>query len=244
MRGTNKQSKQDLLATHFKVKEIFATIQGEGPHTGRPAVFVRFAGCNLRCSFCDTQFDGPYRPLVLAKLTDEILDLCDRHDDIQLVVFTGGEPLLQPVVEVAEHLIEYGKHVQIETAGTVWLDGLDTFKRDDLSIVVSPKTPNVHDKFLNKHTPVVAWKYIVTAGEADGDGYPKCAPQGPLDERRQPMQPIARPPSWMPSERVLFQPCDVMDKSQFQRNKQAAVELAFIHRGRVSLQVHKILGLK
>lgn len=242
MHGTNEVRGQDLTASLLQVKEVFLTIQGEGPHTGRPAVFVRMAGCNLQCTFCDTEFDGD---LELPDILDE--DLVDtiltKGGSANLVVFTGGEPLLQPIDRVIGMLIDDGKHVQIETAGTVWISELERYKRDDLTVVVSPKTTTVHSVFKRKEiSNVVAWKYIVNADQVDEYGHVMKPPQGGGPYKGE--YPVAAPPMWMPSERILFQPCDVDDKEQYQRNVDAAVKLAMEWNGRVSLQVHKILGVR
>jgi len=93
----------------YSIKEIYFTLQGEGFHTGRPAVFCRFSGCNLWsglekdrstaiCQFCDTDFwgidgenGGKYQSENLATLIENLW----KGDDSPFVVFTGGEPLLQ-----------------------------------------------------------------------------------------------------------------------------------------------------
>src|ERR1700740_3381658 len=95
----------------YAVKEIFYSLQGEGAHSGRPAVFCRFAGCNLwsgreedraeaQCQFCDTDFvgidgtlGGRYRNA--AELAEKIADAWGPATDRRFVVMTGGEPLLQ-----------------------------------------------------------------------------------------------------------------------------------------------------
>ena len=98
----------------MKVCEIFSTLQGEGLMTGLPAVFLRFAGCNLRCPFCDTDFMGG------EELTeDEIVRRIDAEGDIPYVVVTGGEPTLQLTASLLRKLKDLGKRIQIETNGTV-----------------------------------------------------------------------------------------------------------------------------
>jgi 7-carboxy-7-deazaguanine synthase (Cx14CxxC type) len=134
----------------YAVKEIFLTLQGEGTHTGRPAVFLRFSGCNLWtgreqdrataiCRFCDTDFfatdgteGGKYRSA--AALADKVASLwpvastADRY-----VVCTGGEPLLQLDEPLIAALHERGFEVGVETNGTIAAPaGLDW-------ICVSPK---------------------------------------------------------------------------------------------------------
>jgi len=98
------------------VNEIFHSIQGESTHAGRPCVFVRLTGCNLRCGWCDTAYafhEG--QPMSL----DEVLDRV-RAYGCRLVEVTGGEPLLQPgVVPLMERLLTDGYEVLLETSGSL-----------------------------------------------------------------------------------------------------------------------------
>ncbi len=95
-----------------KINEILYSLQGEGFHTGTPAVFVRFAGCNLKCPFCDTQHEAG------TPMPDEaILTQVCRHP-ARMVVLTGGEPSLQTDATLVRLLHEAGKYVCIETNGT------------------------------------------------------------------------------------------------------------------------------
>lgn len=98
------------------VNEIFHSIQGESSHAGRPCVFVRLTGCDLRCVWCDTPyaFDGGRRISV-----DEVLRAVEAYD-CPLVEITGGEPLLQPdVYGLMERLLAAGKTVMLETGGHI-----------------------------------------------------------------------------------------------------------------------------
>jgi len=98
------------------VNEIFHSIQGESSHTGRPCVFVRLTGCNLRCTWCDTAYafhEGQQMAL------DEVVDRV-RAYGCRLVEVTGGEPLLQPdVVPLMERLVAGGYEVLLETGGSL-----------------------------------------------------------------------------------------------------------------------------
>ena len=98
------------------VNEIFHSIQGESSHAGRPCVFVRLTGCNLRCAWCDT----PYAFEDGRKLSiDEVVRAVDAYD-CPLVEITGGEPLLQPdVYGLMERLLAAGKTVLLETGGHI-----------------------------------------------------------------------------------------------------------------------------
>lgn len=122
----------------YTVKEIFYTLQGEGFHSGKPAVFVRFAGCNLWsgleadranaiCQFCDTDFVGG-KKYTLDELVSEINSLPSNF-----VVFTGGEPCLQLDADLIRALRRRHKYMAIETNGTLPVPlGIDW-------ICVSPK---------------------------------------------------------------------------------------------------------
>ena len=96
----------------YSINEMFYSLQGEGYHVGTPAVFIRFAGCNLACPFCDTQHRHGTR-----KTLDEIVDFVAGHK-ARLVVLTGGEPALQVDAALVEELHAIGKYVAIETNGT------------------------------------------------------------------------------------------------------------------------------
>lgn len=120
----------------YSVKEIFYTLQGEGAQAGRPAVFCRFAGCNLwsgraadrasaLCRFCDTDFVGTDGTLGgkfdnATALADQITALWPADDARhRLVVLTGGEPLLQVDAALIEALHRQGFRIAVETNGTV-----------------------------------------------------------------------------------------------------------------------------
>lgn len=96
--------------------EIYKSIQGESSFAGRPCIFVRLAGCNLRCSWCDSEytFTGGYK---LSE--DEVVAEIEKLAPVKLVEFTGGEPLLQEreVVPLMERLLGAGYELMIETSG-------------------------------------------------------------------------------------------------------------------------------
>ena len=96
----------------MRINEIFYSLQGEGVHTGRAAVFVRFAGCNLSCSFCDTDF-ASFTEMTEEQIVAEVL----RYP-ASLVILTGGEPTLQLTSHLLRLLKENGRTVHIETNGT------------------------------------------------------------------------------------------------------------------------------
>lgn len=121
----------------YSVKELYYTLQGEGAHTGRAAVFLRFAGCNLWngreqdrkaaiCDFCDTDFigtDGPgggkfTSPAMLAKKVRSLWN-AESEGGTPYVVCTGGEPLLQLDLPLIDALHDEGLKIGVETNGTI-----------------------------------------------------------------------------------------------------------------------------
>ena len=141
-----RRCRSDLM---YSVKEIFYTLQGEGLRAGRPAVFCRFAGCNLwsgreedragaACKFCDTDFVGTNGTLggkfaTAQDLATLIASLWPATEGARYVVLTGGEPLLQVDSALINALHDHGFEIAVETNGTVSaLPGIDW-------ICVSPK---------------------------------------------------------------------------------------------------------
>ena len=120
----------------YRVNEIFYTLQGEGAHSGIPAVFVRFSGCNLRCPWCDTEFSD-YTVMSAEQIVDQMLALYDTPNDRRkMCVLTGGEPSLQVDKPLLDVLHQAGFYICIETNGTRPLpDGINW-------ITCSPKHPS------------------------------------------------------------------------------------------------------
>lgn len=110
----------------YHVNEIFFTLQGEGAHSGIPAVFVRFSGCNLRCPWCDTDFEDS-TPMSAEEIVAEMLSLYDvPNERRKMCVLTGGEPSLQVDKPLIDALHEAGFYICIETNGTCPLpEGID-----------------------------------------------------------------------------------------------------------------------
>ena len=97
----------------YNVNEIFFSLQGEGRNTGRCAVFIRFSGCNLKCSFCDTDFKS-YREMTV----DDIISTISKWKKAGFVVLTGGEPTLQVDDKLIDALHALGFYVAMESNGT------------------------------------------------------------------------------------------------------------------------------
>lgn len=207
----------------YAVKEIYYTLQGEGANTGRPAVFLRFAGCNLWtgrekdrqnavCRFCDTQFvgtDGPGggsfdTPQALA---DAVTAKWEGEATLKLVVCTGGEPLLQLDEPLIEALHRARFMVAVETNGTqVVPRGIDW-------VCVSPKAEA---------------DLIVKTGDELKLVYPQ---EGGDPERYDDLA----------FTHFYLQPMDGPDR---ERNTELAMAYCLAHpRWRLSLQTHKYLGI-
>src|SRR6188474_79323 len=117
------------------IAEIYKSFQGEGFLTGTESIFVRASGCNLRCWFCDTPYTS-WRPEGEELAVPEILERVAQWT-VEHVVITGGEPMLfDDLEELCEALHGRGKHITIETAGTIYLS-----VRCDL-MSISPKLSN------------------------------------------------------------------------------------------------------
>lgn len=115
----------------YAVNEIFYSLQGEGYHTGTPVVFVRFAGCNRACGFCDTDFRAstPMTAEAIAAEAQRLAPLCNS------IVLTGGEPMLQVDDNLVDTLHAHGYILHIETNGTIPVHpGIDW-------LTCSPKDP-------------------------------------------------------------------------------------------------------
>lgn len=146
------QSDSELLVTSY-----FVTLQGEGPFSGLPAVFVRLAKCNLACSFCDTYFDGgdwmTFEQLT-ARLNDAVWEAPLDQKDYVLVI-TGGEPMLQKALGPwLETQVGKWRAIQIESNGTV-VQSIP----DEVVLVVSPKCAEKAGKatkYLNPRPEMLA----------------------------------------------------------------------------------------
>ncbi|MEM3509607.1 MAG: radical SAM protein [Candidatus Aenigmatarchaeota archaeon] len=126
----------------FKINEIFGpTIQGEGPLVGVNCLFIRFSGCDYRCSFCDTKYSYEnFKEMTL----NEILRVLKRlSKKTRTVVLTGGNPCLQDLGFLIDKLKENHYYVNVETQGSIfpyWLNKVDL-------VVLSPKPPSSNSPF-------------------------------------------------------------------------------------------------
>ena len=223
----NTQPTERLVheSSYLYVHEVWRTIQGEGPHAGRPAVFVRLSGCNLCCPLCDTDYTSVNKLMSVSDLRLEILTKAQKGD---LVVFTGGEPLRQNIGPIVHSLLGL-VDIQIETNGSVFLED---FPYHLITVVCSPKVPKIHPKLKGR---IHAWKYVLKAGEvSEEDGLPtKCLGYD---------FPPARRPEFDKDD-IFVQPCDEQDEEMNRLNQEATVTTCMKYGYRFALQVHKIIGL-
>lgn len=249
MFGQNPIRKQELHPEgDLWVQEIFPTLQGEGPYAGEPAVFLRLAGCNLKCWFCDTDFESGTLHLSATALVTRLLRESKSYAiSTKLVVITGGEPLRQNIVPLLRVMREYGLRAQIETAGTVWVPGLEALlsvsqqsHERDIDIVCSPKTGKVHE-MIERYC--LHYKYIVSTN------FPVDWKRGvPMNATQRKLAPGVEkaPDLYYPTNeraRVWVQPCDEGEEVQNKANRDLTARLAMKFGHRLSLQQHKVLQL-
>ncbi len=108
-------------ASVIRISEIFHSVQGEGRFTGTPSVFIRTSGCNLRCWFCDTRY-ASWEPEGDSWSVESIVEAATQWTTPHVVI-TGGEPMIfEELREVCDELHRLGRHITIETAGTIHRD--------------------------------------------------------------------------------------------------------------------------
>lgn len=133
----------------MKVVEYFKSLQGEGKTIGYPTYFVRAAGCNLDCAWCDTQYVMEIEGKEISPL--EILSLVG---DTKHVCVTGGEPLLQPdCVELLEILVAAGKHVSLETNGSIDVSLVPDSESITISMDIKCPKSGMSDRMLLDNIP-------------------------------------------------------------------------------------------
>lgn len=136
----------------MKISELFFSIQGEGELTGTPSVFVRTSGCNLRCRWCDTKYSS-WTPegenVDIEELVEKVCSYPARH-----VVITGGEPMIaKDIKEFVDLLKQSGKHITIETAGTIAPNGIQC-DLASISPKLSDSTPEkgeISEEWIERH---------------------------------------------------------------------------------------------
>ena len=163
----------------LKVNEIFYSIQGEGPFIGRPAIFVRFSGCNLNCTFCDTKHEENF--VVSPKeILGNIRNTLARSQCAELppVVLTGGEPFVQTVGGLLSLCVDNGFPVHVETNGTICPQDIPVDLLKKMFVVCSPKPGHAVNTRLGKHINV--YKLLIHAHTRDGEIIPYILTQRPV----------------------------------------------------------------
>ena len=220
-----------------RVNDIFYSLQGEGFNTGRAAIFVRFAGCNLKCPWCDTDFECHYEwsdDYIVTELLAHCIDhgvLCGQKP---MVVLTGGEPTLQVDEAFVDLLHKEGFYVAIES------NGLLPAPRNLDWLTVSPKTAKPRRSAKAKtlegkggqEQKMPDEMKIVFDGEVDPEeiltDYQKRVDFGE---------------AWKPL--LYLQPCDIGDAVQNSVILSRCLRYLMHHpQWRLSLQTHKLLGIQ
>ena len=234
MFGKNKTFKiQKDDDPEMPVKEIFATIQGEGPYSGQRAIFIRLGRCSLKCHYCDTEFETDLVNMTASQIVEKAKSL---SGNIELAVITGGEPLLwKGTADLCQGLFDEGYLVQVETSGSVVQENfLHVVGKAWVDVVCSPKTPKIAKGLIGL---VDCFKYVIKAGEVAEDGLPNMSTQIEGKESE-----IFRPDP-LSSKKIYVSPCDEHDPVKNAANIAECVRSVMKHGYTLSLQTHKVIGM-
>ena len=239
--STNQQLKEGI-SLHpdgwLDVQSTFKTIQGEGPFTGVPAIFVRLAGCNFQCPGCDTDYTSTRRVMSPGAIMEDALEKT-VGTAINLLVLTGGEPFRQDIAKFI-HMASLVFHVQIETNGSLYQPiGIcpitGRLANSNISIICSPKSPKIHPELAHK---VSSYKYVLQHGRiSKKDGLPTNSILGEDS-------PPAYRPIGLAKTSIYVQPLDEGDPDKNNKNVQACIDSCTKFGYRLSIQTHKIIGLE
>ena len=225
----------------YRVNSIFFTLQGEGHNTGRAAVFVRFAGCNLRCPFCDTAFDS-FTEMSADDILSAMLQVAGgpaTKERPLMAVLTGGEPTLQVDEALVDLLHQHGYYVAMESNGT------RPAPRNLDWLTVSPKSGEWREK---------RGEWRVESGERSEEWRGARQPDElkvVFDEQTNPeaflppLSSLHSPLSSLPSPLLYLQPCDTGDQERNAAIVKSCVDYIKEHPWwRLSLQTHKLIGIE
>ena len=233
------------MRNSYRINNIFYSLQGEGRNTGRAAAFVRFAGCNLRCPFCDAEFDS-YREMTADEILQEIARLSSFSSPLssftsplssRFIVLTGGEPTLQVDEHFVDLLHQEGYEVAMESNGT------RPAPRNLDWLTVSPKV-------------VDGGRSMVDGGRWKVDGEGKAPDEikivfeentaEMLSSPASPLSSLLSHLSSLPSPPLLYlQPCDTGDSARNAFILQQCISYIKQHpQWRLSLQTHKLIGIE
>ena len=213
----------------YRVNDIFYSLQGEGRNTGRAAVFVRFAGCNLRCPFCDTEFES-FTEMTAEEIVAQVSTFGSHskssHHQPLLVVLTGGEPTLQVDEPFVDMLHAGGFEVAMESNGT------RPAPRNLDWLTVSPKV-------AVRETEIQMFEGARLPDELKVVFDENTDPESFL------VPPYLRTPAASERPLLYLQPCDTGDPERNRRIVGACVDYIKQHPAwRLSLQTHKLIGIE
>lgn len=275
MFGKNKITKEsDFLSVkedELKVTSIFYTIQGEGPLSGLPAVFVRLTGCNLCCNFCDAFFDNgelysfnqileKMNQMIVSFYTERNISIPANVLSNKLCVITGGEPTLQKnLTAFLAFLHQNGYRTQIESNGILFRD-----IPEETLLVISPKANETTGKYLKINDKMLkranALKFVISATKTGYTDIPDFAKQWYEDKNNygmlffSPMNMYDTLPIKTTDtdnimkrsevdERISFWTKGLLNYEENQKNHEYTAELALKYGGRLSLQQHLYANL-
>ncbi len=222
--------------THYKINELFETLQGEGSFTGQPSIFIRLQGCPVGCSWCDTKHTWEIDPdsevssdIVVNKTseTDEWVDLdCEsilkvienKQFRAKHLVITGGEPCMYDLRPLCELFEKHGYTTQIETSGTY-----EILASDNCWVTVSPKI-NMRGGF----------KVLSSAMERANEIKHPVATEQHITDLKALLE-----EHQITDKQVYLQPI-----SQKKRATELAIETCIANNWRLSVQVHKYIGIE
>ncbi|HJK86276.1 MAG TPA: 7-carboxy-7-deazaguanine synthase QueE [Candidatus Megaira endosymbiont of Nemacystus decipiens] len=225
MLGNNPKRRPEKHDGHsLYVKKIFKTLQGEGPNVGTPAIFVRLGGCNLACSFCDTEFED-YNEIAIIDIIEQVSRLSLNNlgqKSVHLIVITGGEPFRQELMPFCKALIQNNFKVQIETNGTLYRK-----IPNEVEVVCSPKV--VNEKYLSIREELIphisALKFLISTSIKTYSTVPE------LGQTRFGID-------------VFVQAMDQYDEVLNKKNKDLTIDIALNNGYRLSYQIHKELKIE
>lgn len=209
-----------MLQPHIlRITEIFPSIAGEGLRIGEPTIFIRLAGCNLRCSFCDTKYSWQGGEEYSEKKIIDAVRRIQKRFPSDWVCLTGGEPLLQDIRSLSHKLKQEGFKIHIETNGTIHR----LFQADWLTLSPKPQAYRFAPEYAKKADEVK----LVVSQDLTLEVIQKLREKFP-----------ARTP-------ILLQPLSNQKRSMDRGIKLLKQSMnAGLKNIRISVQMHKIFGLK
>lgn len=236
---TNKvphSKRENQLTMTYKINELFETLQGEGSFTGQPSIFIRLQGCPVGCSWCDTKhtWDIEVKDQVSADAmvnktaetsqwasftSEEVLTLFqDKKFRAKHVVITGGEPCMVDLTPLCELLEQHGYSTQIETSGT-----FDVKTTKDCWVTVSPKV-NMRG----------GYEVLASAMARANEIKHPIATEQHIDDLK----------ALLTLHQVVDTPIYLQPISQKTRATELAIEHCIANNWRLSVQVHKYIGIE